>query len=196
MKQEPLEDTCTSADHIKAVIDRYTQAEEAAFAIATVADHCRAMLSFTQKLGLMTQPRTREREGTDTGEHLSRHQHADQLQEEILNSATKLNEILERQRTALQSAGGMDRISQLHDESHQVAKELGTVLTINHEQRAGKPCIRGMRISVYDVLEYLNADMSEEEILADFPELTREDIHICRMFATTLGTRLEQLDNR
>ena len=196
MKQERPEDTCPSADHIKVVMDRYTQAEEAAFTIATVADHCRAMLSFTQKLGLMTQPPTREREGTDTGEHLSRHQHTDQLQKEIQTSATKLNEILECQRTALQSADGMDRISQLHDESRQVAKELGSVMTVNHEQRAGKPCIRGMRISVYDVLEYLNAEMTEEEILGDFPELTREDIRICRAFATTLATRLEQLDKR
>ncbi len=49
--------------------------------------------------------------------------------------------------------------------------------------RGGKPCIRGLRITVYDVLEYLAAGMSEDEILRDFPDLTREDIRACLAFA-------------
>jgi len=49
------------------------------------------------------------------------------------------------------------------------------IITIEPAKRSGKPCIRGMRITVYDVLEYLASGMSEDEILADFSELTRED---------------------
>jgi uncharacterized protein (DUF433 family) len=57
------------------------------------------------------------------------------------------------------------------------------IITIEPGKRSGKPCIRGMRITVYDVLEYLAAGMSEDEIVADFPELTREDIRACLAFA-------------
>ena len=50
------------------------------------------------------------------------------------------------------------------------------ILTIEPGKRGGKPCIRGMRITVYDVLSYLAAGMTQQEILADFPYLTQEDI--------------------
>ena len=49
-------------------------------------------------------------------------------------------------------------------------------ITIEPGKRSGKPCIRGMRITVYDILSYLAAGMSPEEIIDDFPELTKEDI--------------------
>ena len=49
--------------------------------------------------------------------------------------------------------------------------------------RNGKPCIKGTRITVSDILEYLAGGMSEDEILADFPDLTREDIRACLAFA-------------
>jgi uncharacterized protein (DUF433 family) len=51
------------------------------------------------------------------------------------------------------------------------------IITIEPGKRSGKPCIRGMRITVYDILEYLASGMSEEEILSDFSELTSEDLH-------------------
>ena len=57
------------------------------------------------------------------------------------------------------------------------------IITIEPGKRSGKPCIRGMRITVYDVLEYLASGMSEEEVLSDFPYLTKEDIQACFAFA-------------
>lgn len=57
------------------------------------------------------------------------------------------------------------------------------IITIEPGKRGGKPCIRGMRITVYDVLDYLAAGMSEQEILADFPYLTQEDIRACLNYA-------------
>lgn len=57
------------------------------------------------------------------------------------------------------------------------------LITIEPGKRGGKPCIRGMRITVYDVLEYLASGMPEDEILSDFPDLTREDIRACLAFA-------------
>ncbi len=57
------------------------------------------------------------------------------------------------------------------------------IITIEPGKRGGKPCIRGMRITVYDVLEYLASGMSEQEILEDFPYLTQEDIRASLSFA-------------
>jgi uncharacterized protein (DUF433 family) len=58
-----------------------------------------------------------------------------------------------------------------------------SIITIEPGKRGGKPCIRGMRITVYDILEYLASGMTQPEILEDFPYLTREDILACLSFA-------------
>jgi uncharacterized protein (DUF433 family) len=63
-------------------------------------------------------------------------------------------------------------------------------ITIEPDKRGGKPCIRGMRITVYDVLDYLASDMTEAEILEDFPDLTREDIRACLAFAADRERKL------
>ena len=57
------------------------------------------------------------------------------------------------------------------------------IITIESGKRSGKPCIRGMRITVYDVLSYLAAGMTYEEILEDFPYLTKQDILACLSYA-------------
>lgn len=66
----------------------------------------------------------------------------------------------------------------------------GHIITIEPGKRSGKPCIRNLRITVYDVLEYLASGMSEDEILADFSELTREDIRACLAFAADRERKL------
>ena len=67
------------------------------------------------------------------------------------------------------------------------------VITVDPGKRGGKPCIRGLRITVYDVLEYLASGMSEDEILADFPDLEREDIRASLAFAADREHRLVSL---
>jgi uncharacterized protein (DUF433 family) len=57
------------------------------------------------------------------------------------------------------------------------------IITIEPGKRGGKPCIRGMRITVYDVLEYLASGMSQEQVLKEFPYLTEEDILACLAYA-------------
>ena len=57
------------------------------------------------------------------------------------------------------------------------------IITIEAGKRGGKPCIRGMRITVYEVLEYLASGMSTEEVLKDFPDLTAADIQACLAYA-------------
>jgi uncharacterized protein (DUF433 family) len=60
-------------------------------------------------------------------------------------------------------------------------------ITFEPGKRSGQPCIRGLRITVYDVLEYLASGMTVEEVLADFPYLTRDDIRACFAFAADVG---------
>lgn len=64
-------------------------------------------------------------------------------------------------------------------------------ITIEPGKRSGKPCIRGMRVTVYDVLSYLAADMGIEEVLEDFPELTRDDIMACLAYAADAEKKLK-----
>lgn len=66
------------------------------------------------------------------------------------------------------------------------------LITIDPDKRSGKPCIRGLRITVYDILEYLASGMKEEEILDDFPELTKDDIRATLQFAADRERKLSK----
>jgi uncharacterized protein (DUF433 family) len=64
------------------------------------------------------------------------------------------------------------------------------IITIEPGKRGGQACIRGMRITVYDVLSYLASGMTEEEVLRDFPYLTHEDILACLSYAAEREHRM------
>ena len=66
-------------------------------------------------------------------------------------------------------------------------------ITIEPNKRGGKPCVRGLRITVYEVLEYLASDMTEEQILTDFPDLTKNDLKACIAFAADRERRLMEV---
>lgn len=63
-------------------------------------------------------------------------------------------------------------------------------ITIEAGKREGKPCIRGLRITVYEILDYLASGMTQEEILKDFPDLTPKDIYACLAFAADRERKL------
>ena len=67
------------------------------------------------------------------------------------------------------------------------------IITIEPGKRSGQPCIRGLRMTVQDVLEYLAGGMTEDEILDNFPDLTHEDIRACLAFAADRERRLAVL---
>jgi len=67
------------------------------------------------------------------------------------------------------------------------------IITIEPDKRSGKPCIRGLRMTVTDVLEYLAGGMTPEEIVAEFPDLTLEDIRACLAFAADRERKLATL---
>ena len=66
-------------------------------------------------------------------------------------------------------------------------------ITIAPGKRGGKPCIRGLRVTVYDVLEYLASGMTPQEIVEDFPELELDDIHACLAFAADRERHIGEL---
>ena len=68
-----------------------------------------------------------------------------------------------------------------------------TVITIEPGKRSGKPCIRGTRMTVTDVLEYLAGGMTQEELLKEFPDLSSEDIRACLAFAADRERKLAAL---
>lgn len=70
---------------------------------------------------------------------------------------------------------------------------LNNRITMEPGKRSGKPCIRGLRIAVSDVLGWLAAGMSHQEILEDFPELEAEDITACLQFAATREHTMQTL---
>jgi len=70
------------------------------------------------------------------------------------------------------------------------------LITIEPGKRGGKPCIRGLRITVYDVLEYLASGMTEDQILKDFPDLTRKDIKACLAFAADRERKLISISGK
>jgi uncharacterized protein (DUF433 family) len=67
------------------------------------------------------------------------------------------------------------------------------IITMEPGKRSGKPCIRGLRITVGDVLGYLASGMTHAEILSDFPDLTEEDIRACLAFAADRERKSETL---
>jgi len=64
------------------------------------------------------------------------------------------------------------------------------IITVEPGKRGGRPCIRGLRITVYDVLGWLASGMTEQEILADHPDLTSDDIRACLAYAAERERRI------
>jgi uncharacterized protein (DUF433 family) len=65
------------------------------------------------------------------------------------------------------------------------------IITMEPGKRGGKPCVRGLRVTVYDVLEYLASGMTHPEIFREFPYLTEEDIRACLAYAADRERKLE-----
>lgn len=88
------------------------------------------------------------------------------------------------------AARGLAEVVGLSESLYTAPMNYRDIITIEPGKRGGKPCIRGMRITVYDVLSYMAAGMTEQEILSDFPELTHTDILACLGYAADREQRL------
>jgi len=77
--------------------------------------------------------------------------------------------------------------------AYSVAMKYEDIITIEPGKRGGKPCVRGLRITVYEVLDMLASGMSHAEILKDFPDLTEQDILACLAYAADRERKVELL---
>jgi len=75
----------------------------------------------------------------------------------------------------------------------QAAMDYREIITIEPDKMGGKPCVRRLRMTVYDVLDYLASGITEAEILADFPDIRSEDIRACLAFAADRERRLTSI---
>ena len=110
--------------------------------------------------------------------------------QEALAAAAAVGQALERHQAALAAAGGLARIVAEHRMAREAAAEFKDI-TVEPGKRSGQPCIRYIRMTVYDVLEYMAGGMSDAELLDDFPDLTPQDLDLCRAFAADLDGRLQ-----
>lgn len=97
---------------------------------------------------------------------------------------------MERRDFGEQASFGAVFLTEGYDHPYALHMDYRKLISIEPGKRGGKPCIRGLRITVYDVLDYLASGMTEAEILADFPDLTREDIRACLAFAADRERRM------
>lgn len=82
-------------------------------------------------------------------------------------------------------------LAEIHESDYLTPMNFHDRITISPDKRSGQPCIRGMRITVKDILEYLAGGMTQEQILEDFPELEPEDFNACFAFAAHRESHLE-----
>jgi len=72
-------------------------------------------------------------------------------------------------------------------------KSYHKIIKISPDKRFGKPCIRNTRISVFDILSWLGSGMTFDEVISDYPEITRDDIKACLMYAADRERKLQTL---
>ena len=113
--------------------------------------------------------------------------------QEALESLAKMGKELQRQQKAIDEVGGLDLLLQQHRMFMKAAREFSPIFTIEPDKRFGKPCIRGIRMTIIDVLEYQSSGMTDEEILDDFPDLTQEDLDTCRTFGLHMEERFKNI---
>ena len=106
-----------------------------------------------------------------------------QKHEMVLTAAQEIGTSLELYQTALGECGGIEGIIRQKRTAYEAACELEHVFSVDVAARTGKPCIQGLRISAYDVLDYLWCGMTRNEILGDYPDLREEHIDACLNFA-------------
>ena len=192
------EQTTPTNSDLQRVLERHRATEEAIFTLSVVADRYRTFRQLTDDLNLLmapAHPATLELEGAAWISELNRpdatgNTKANEItlkHEMVLTAAQEIRTALDLHQAALAEAGGIESIIQQKRAAYEAASELDHVLSVDPGVRTGKPCIRGLRISAYDVLDYLGCGMTRGEILIDYPDLKEEHIDACLSFATYLN---------
>ena len=118
-----------------------------------------------------------------------------QQHQDALAAFAAVGQELERYKEILEAAGGIERIWERHQLFMAAAPEFSPLFTIEPGKRSGQPCIRRIRMTIYDVLEYQTSGMTDAEILREFSNLTQEDLDVCRAFGAYMEERFKSLES-
>jgi uncharacterized protein (DUF433 family) len=173
---------------IRSVVDTHKATDAAIFSLAT------------EKQGLKALQKTAERmlealeiEGDNTphingGRAVSITFRATSEPGETLHrQADRITESHENRETNTENAGGPERVTQHCQMAQELAKEFTTTLTVNPNMKSGKPCIRGLRITAFDILELVACGRTPDEITAEEPLLMERDIQDCVQFGLRMA---------
>ena len=116
-----------------------------------------------------------------------------ELHQEALSALAEVGKALEMEDEHMKSAGGIERLLKQHRMFMEAARQFSPIFTIEPGKRSGQPCIRGIRMTITDVLEYQSSGMTDEEILDDFPNLTQEDLDVCRAFGLHMEDKFNKM---
>ena len=172
---------------IFSVLERQKRAKMAADQLAKELERLRkAHIYAGEKTHILENQKAALAGAGGMGQILKKHQ-------EALEALADVGNELEKQKNAMEAAGGMDRLLGQHKIFMEAAREFSPIFTIEPDKRFGKPCIRGIRMTIQDVLEYLTSGMTEQEILEEFSNLTQEDLDVCRAFGAHMEEQFKNM---
>ena len=117
-----------------------------------------------------------------------------QTHQDAMSDLAEVGKALEQEAEYIKAAGGMERLLKQHEMFMAAAREFSPIFTIEPGKRSGQPCIRKTRMTITDVLEYQTSGMTDGEILAEFSQLTQEDLDVCRAFGAYMEEQFKNLN--
>ena len=191
MKQRKDQDE--EIDSIRRVMVARTAAEDAVFAGLMEQQLWKSLRSKAEKMTELEEPPEDETPYVRGARAvILTFQATPRPDESPLNQIREILELQRRGREAAQRGGGPEEILRYCQEAHDLASEFTNTMVIEPDLKGGEPCIRGLRITVFDVLELLAQGKSVEQILEQESSLTRSDIADCVQFAMRMARSLDR----
>ena len=175
-------------EEIRKVVEVHRASEDAAFAIEMERELWKNLHDTARGLATLPEKREGETPYVESARMVSlRHEAAPGPDEGLISQAERILELQKRWAEATRRGGSHERMERHCRNAHALAAEFAGTLVVDPDLKGGKPCVRGLRISAFDVLELLAEGKSPEEILEEEPLLTPADIADCVQFALRMG---------
>ena len=180
-------------DSIRRVMEARTAAEDAVFAAQMEQGLWMSLRREAERMTELEEPPEDETPYVQGARVVTiRFQATPRPDESLLNQIREILELQNRWREAAQRSGGPEEILRYCEEAHDLAAEFTNTLVIDPDLKGGEPCIRGLRITVFNVLELLAQGKSADQILEQESSLTRSDIADCVQFAMRMAQSLDR----
>ena len=175
-------------EEIRKVVEVHKASEDAAFAVEMERELWKNLHSTAYRLATLPEKHDGETPYVESARIVSlRHEAAPGTDEGLVSQAERILELQRRWKEATRRGGSHERMARHCRNAHALAAEFAGTLVVDPDLKGGKPCVRGLRISAFDVLELLSEGKSPEEILEEEPLLTPADIADCVQFAIRMA---------